>query len=96
MPPFILLEESSGLLMIRDEFDGWFVIHHELLKAAFAKLPPSARKFKTIREKLQINPQQMRDFLDGKRSPSLLNFKKLCLYIQISADTLLGLSDDTE
>jgi len=71
-------------------------MHHALLKVAFAKLPPSARKFKTIREKLQINPQQMRDYLEGKRSPSLLNFKKLCLYVQVSADTLLGLSDDTE
>ncbi|KKL08712.1 hypothetical protein LCGC14_2573140, partial [marine sediment metagenome] len=27
-----------------------------------------------------------------RRYPNLLNFKKLCLYVQISADELLGLS----
>ena len=78
--------------MIEDRFQGWLVINHELLKAAFAKLPPHRRKYKAIRKELQINPQQLTDFLEGRRYPSLLNFKKLCLYVQISADELLGLS----
>ncbi len=77
--------------MIRDSFDGWLVIDHEMLKEAFAKLPPHYRKFKTIRKELQINPQQLTDYFEGRRYPSLLNFKKLCLYAQISADKLLGL-----
>ena len=81
---------------IVDRFDGWLVIDHEALKAAFTKLPPHYRKYKTIRKELQINPQQLADFLEGRRYPSLLNFKKLCLYLQISADDLLGLSSIKE
>lgn len=79
-------------MAIVDRFDGWLVIDHEALKTAFAKLPPHYRKYKTVRKELQINPQQLADFLEGRRYPSLLNFKKLCLYVQISADELLGLS----
>ena len=83
-------------MAIIDHFDGWLVIDHELLKAAFAKLSPHCRKYKTIRKELQINPQQLLDFLEGRRYPSLLNFKKLCLYVQISADELLGLEEMPE
>ena len=83
-------------MAIVDHFDGWLVIDHELLKAAFQKLPPHYRKYKTIRKELKIGPQQMSDYLEGRRYPSLLNFKKLCLYIQISADKLLGLSSTKE
>ena len=79
-------------MVVVDNFQGWLVIDYELLKDAFAKLPPHYRKYKTIRKELQINPQQLTDFLEGRRYPSLLNFKKLCLYVQISADELLGLS----
>jgi len=78
-------------MAITDRFDGWLVINHERLREAFEQLPPHKRKFKTIRAEMNINPQQMNDFLEGKRAPSLLNFKKLCLYLQISADELLGL-----
>jgi transcriptional regulator with XRE-family HTH domain len=83
-------------MSIVDRFDGWLVMNHEALKAAFAKLPPHYRKYKTIRKELGINPQQLADFLEGRRYPSLLNFKKLCLYLQISADDLLGLSSIKE
>ncbi len=76
---------------IIDRFDGWLVIDHVALKEAFQKLPPHYRKYKTIRENLGINPQQLTDYFEGRRYPNLLNFKKLCLYMQISADTLLGL-----
>jgi len=76
---------------IVDAFDFWLVIDHEALKIAFQKLPPHRRKYKTIRKELKINPQQLTDYLEGRRHPNLLNFKKLCLYIQISADELLGL-----
>lgn len=78
--------------MIKDRFDGWLVIDNIALKAAFAKLPPYYRKYKTIRKELKIGPQQISDYLEGRRYPNLLNFKKLCLYLQISADDLLGLS----
>jgi len=79
-------------MVITDRFDGWLVIDYAALKAAFAKLPPHYRKYKTIRKELKIGPQQLSDYLEGRRYPSLLNFKKLCLYAQISADDLLGLS----
>ncbi len=77
---------------IIDRFDGWLVIDHEALKEAFQKLPPHCRKYKIIRKELKINPQQLADYLEGRRHPNLLNFKKLCIYVQISADELLGLS----
>ena len=83
-------------MAISDKFDGWLVIDHELLKAAFAKLPTYWRKYKTIRKELQINPQQLSDYLEGRRHPNLLNFKKLCLYLQISANELLGLEETEE
>ena len=83
-------------MAIIDRFDGWLVIDYEALKVAFTKLPPHYRKYKTIRKELGINPQQLTDFLEGRRYPSLLNFKKLCLYLQISADDLLGLSSVKE
>jgi len=79
-------------MTITDRFDGWLVIDYVALKVAFAKLPPHYRKYKTIRKELKIGPQQLSDYLEGRRYPSLLNFKKLCLYVQISADELLGLS----
>jgi len=78
--------------MIKDRFDGWLVIDYAALKVAFQKLPPHYRKYKTIRKELGIGPQQISDYLEGRRYPNLLNFKKLCLYVQISADELLGLS----
>ena len=77
--------------MIADRFDGWLVIDHEALKAAIRQLPPHYRKYKTIQETLKMGAQQLKDYLNGKRHPNLLNFKKLCLYAQISADVLLGL-----
>lgn len=83
-------------MAISDKFDGWLVIDHEVLKAAFAKLSPYWRKYKTIRKELQINPQQLSDYLEGRRHPNLLNFKKLCLYLQISANELLGLEETEE
>jgi predicted metallopeptidase len=82
--------------IIRDRFGGWLVINHELLKEAFHKLPLYDRKYKTIRRELQLNPQQLSDYLEGRRHPNLLNFKKLCLYLQISANELLGLEETKE
>jgi len=83
-------------MAIVDRFNGWLVIDHEALKDAFAKLLPHWRKYKTIRKELQINPQQLSDYLEGRRHPNLLNFKKLCLYLQISANELLGLEETKE
>ena len=77
---------------IVDTFDGWLVIDHEALKAAWKQLPPYYRKYKVVRKELKIGPQQISDYLEGRRYTNLLNFKKLCLYVQISADALLGLS----
>ena len=78
-------------MAIIDKYDGWLVIDHEKLKDAIKRLPPNLRKFTTIRKALGMGAQQLSDYLHGKRHPNLLNFKKLCLYAQISADELLGL-----
>jgi len=76
---------------IKDTYDGWLVIDHEKLKRAIAKLPVEYRKFSTIHKLLGFNRRQFTEYLEGHRYPSLLNFKKLCIYAQISADDLLGL-----
>jgi hypothetical protein len=83
-------------MAIVDRFDGWLIIDHVALKEAFEKLSPYYRKYSTIRQELEINPQQLTDYLEGRRCPSLLNFKKLCLYAQISANVLLGIEDAPE
>jgi len=77
--------------MIEDRFQGWLVIDHILLKEAIKKLPPHYRTYKAIKEALGLGPQTLSDILEGRRHPNLLNFKKLCLYANLSADELLGL-----
>lgn len=74
-----------------DKYDGWMVIDVNVLKDAIKKLPPHYRKYETISQETGLGKQQIADYLHGRRHPNLLNFKKLCLYAQISADTLLGL-----
>jgi len=76
---------------IIDTYDGWLVINVDVLKEAIAKLPPHFRKYDTIAKETGLGKQQIADYLHGRRHPNLLNFKKLCLYAQISADSLLGL-----
>jgi len=74
-----------------DKFDGWLVINHEKLKEAIGQLPPHARTYQAIKKATGIGPQQLSEYMNGKRLPSLLNFKRLCIYVGLSADELLGL-----
>ena len=76
---------------IIDEYDSWLVIDNEKLKKALKKMPPHYRKYETICTTTGLGKQQVSDYLQGRRHPNLLNFKKLCLYFQISSDELLGL-----
>jgi len=78
-------------MAIKDRFDGWLIIDTDKLKEAIKALPPYYRKFSTIKKMLGFNPRQFTEYVEGKRYPSLQNFKKLCIYLQISADELLGL-----
>jgi len=74
-----------------DRFDGWLVIDTDMLQKAIKNLPPHLRKFKTIKNATGLSPHQLTDYVQGKRYPNLKNFKRLCLYMQVSADELLGL-----
>jgi len=76
---------------IVDDYDGWMVIDNAKLRDALKKLPPHFRKYETICNVTGLGKQQVSDYLQGRRHPNLLNFKKLCLYFQLSADELLGL-----
>jgi len=76
---------------IVDKYDGWLVIDVDRLKDAISQLPPHLRKYATISQHTKLGKQQISDYLHGRRSPNLLNFKKLCIYAQVSADELLGL-----
>jgi len=76
---------------IIDEYDGWLVVDLDKLKEALNKMPPHYRKYETICDITGLGKQQVSDYLHGRRHPNLLNFKKLCLYFQISSDDLLGL-----
>lgn len=76
---------------VTDTFDGWLVINHEKLKEAIEQLPPHMRTYQAIKKVTGIGPQQLSEYINGKRLPSLLNFKRLCIYVGVSADELLGL-----
>lgn len=79
-----------------DKYDGWMVMDVDVLKAAIKSLPPHYRKYETIAKETGLGKQQIADYLKSRRHPNLLNFKKLCLYANVSADTLLGLISSEE
>jgi len=76
---------------IIDNSDGWLVIDVQKLKDAIAKLPVDMQKLSAIKKCTGICTPQLSEYLSGKRNPDLKNFKKLCIYAQISADELLCL-----
>lgn len=80
---------------IIDIFQGWLVIDPDRLAEAIKNLPPERRTYKAIKEGTGINPQQLSEYIKGNRHPNLLNFKRLCLYVGISADELLGLKTES-
>ena len=83
--------ETPKMIKIKDRFDGWLIFNHEELKEAIANLPPQMRTYQAIKKATGIGPQQLSEYMTGKRLPSLINFKRLCIYVGLSADALLGL-----
>lgn len=76
---------------IRDKFDGWKIIDNELLKERRMQMKPPFHKKKVMAERLRMDPNFIKKYEDLEKLPSLSTFKKLCLYLQLSADELLGL-----
>ena len=76
---------------IIDDSEGWLIIDVQKLKDALAKLPLEMQKLSVIKTHTGICTPQLSEYLNGKRYPDLKNFKKLCIYAQISADDLLCL-----
>ena len=76
---------------IKDKFDGWKVVNNELLKERREQMQPPFNTKKVMAQKLRIDPNLIKAYEDGTKFPSLSTFKKLCLYLQLSANKLLGL-----
>ena len=76
---------------IQDRFDGWKIIDNELLRERREQMKPPFHKKKVMAQRLKIDPNLIKAYEDGTKFPSLSTFKKLCLYLQISADVLFGL-----
>lgn len=74
-----------------DKFDGWKVIDNELLQERRKQMKPPFDTKKRMAKELGIDPNLIREYEKGIRFPSMSTFKKLCLYLQLSADELLGL-----
>lgn len=80
-------------MIFRDKFDGWLVINGDMLKEQREKMKFPFSQKKRMAKYLGIDRKVIKDYEDGKSFPSLATFKKLCLYLQISADVLLGLEE---
>ena len=78
---------------IKDKFDGWKLFDNELLQERRMQMKPPFHKKKVMGKNLSTDPNLIKKYEDGTKIPSLSTFKKLCLYLQISADVLLGLEE---
>lgn len=78
---------------IKDKFDGWKIIDNELLKERRIQMKPPFHKKKVMAKELHMDPNFIKKYEDLEKLPSLSTFKKLCLYLQLSADVLLGLEE---
>lgn len=76
---------------IVDILDGYTVLCAERLRAARNSLPQELQSLTKIHEITGISIPQLSNYFAGKDIPHLKNFKKLCLYLQVPADYLLGL-----
>jgi len=76
---------------IKDKFDGWKLFDNELLKERRMQMKPPFHKKKVMGKNLNTDPNLIKKYEDGTKIPSLSTFKKLCLYLQLSANKLLGL-----
>lgn len=78
---------------IKDRFDGWKLLDNELLKERRMQMKPPFHKKKVMAKSLHRDPNLIKKYEDGTKIPSLSTFKKICLYLQKSADELLGLEE---
>jgi transcriptional regulator with XRE-family HTH domain len=78
-------------IRIIDVFDGWKSFCADRLTVARNTLPEESRPLKKISEVTGISIPQLSNYFRGREIPHLKNFKKLCLYLQVPADFLLGL-----
>lgn len=81
---------------IVDQFDGWMVLNVDVLKDARAGLPKDKQSLKYISQCTDIPVAQLSVYFSGKRFPSLKNFKKLCLFLQILPNDALGVDWDLD
>lgn len=79
------------IIEIYDISEGFWVFSAERLKTARESLSPEYRSLKIMSEHTGISIAQLSNYLNGKTEPNLMNLKKLCLYLQVPADFLLGL-----
>jgi DNA-binding XRE family transcriptional regulator len=82
-------------MTIKDKFDGWKVIDNELLKERRKQMIKPFNTKKKMAQEIKIHRNRIKQYEDLKKYPSLKTFKKLCLYLQLSADDLLGLVGDS-
>jgi transcriptional regulator with XRE-family HTH domain len=78
-------------MKISDLFDGWCVISVDRLNLARERLGKEYQSFVVMSKILDINESQLCNYFKGKTMPNLKNLKKLCLYLQVPADYLMGL-----
>ncbi len=78
-------------VVIVDIFDGWKVLCEDRLNAARERLPKEYRTFKKMSELTKISIPQLNKYFKGREVPNLKNLKKICLYLQVPSDFLLGL-----
>lgn len=81
----------AKIIEITDQFDGWIAFSADRLVAARTSLAPEYQSLKVISEHTGISVAQLSYYFNGKTVPNLINLKKLCLYLQVPADFLLGL-----
>lgn len=76
---------------IIDITDGWHVLLVDRLNIARERLGEEYRSLTIMSKMLGVQEAQLCNYFNGKTAPNLKNLKKLCLYLQVPADYLLGL-----
>lgn len=81
---------------IYDEFDGWKILCSDRLNEARKRLPKEFQSLAKMGKLVDISTTQLSGYFTGKSIPNLKNLKKICIYLQIPADYLLGLKIDPQ
>jgi transcriptional regulator with XRE-family HTH domain len=78
---------------IVDKFDGWKVFNGELMKERRMCMAPPYNTKKKMSQMLNLDPNLIKAYEDEKQFPSVTTLKKICLYLQILPNELLGLDE---